>query len=311
MSLSYRGSLKEIQEPRPGQPIPAFRSDFQTAPSSMRAAITSMAHPRVSEWSKANEGVFENEDWTEECQGVTSDGKFWYISSNNNGHWWFPGGRKQRIYRFDRNMALMDQFDTYVAGSNHLGDIDYYQGRIYAALEEPIQVLMVSTSDFSTWSRASLRGPTGGSAPQDHMSWCAINPWNGYLYSSQFDGVAEVFAYDPAHEFTQVPAASIRLEIATDAVQGGCFSNNGHLYLSSNASNDIRGFSALNGAFLGSAAIEVDHDEGEEVEGVAVWKGVPYDGTPGDVHVILLDNDDTNQDDVFFKHYSAPFPERV
>ena len=63
-----------------------------------------------------------------------------------------------------------------------------------------------------------------------------------------------------------------------DKVQGGLFSNNGHLYLNSDESVDIRGYSALNGKFLGSFGTK--YGDGDEIEGLCVGHFTNSNGVP-------------------------------
>lgn len=309
MELSFRNQLGKIGEPKPDAAIPPYPSGFHCPPPSLKAALKAMNSPEVSGWQKSGEEKFVGFTWTEECQGVTNDGQFWYFSSNNTN---LIFEDKQRIYKFPENMdaGIEDTFSVGKYGCDHLGGIDCYNGRIYAAMEGPSKVVIIN-SNFQSASEAKLNGSTNNSSPPQGTSfpWCAVNPWNGYLYSSRFNNVTEVYGYDPQDNFKWV--TTLQLAIPTNRVQGGCFSKNGHLLLTSDETHDIRCFSVLNGAYLGSAAIQVDASTGEEVEGITIWDVQGFGGVPSQVHVILLDNQVTENDDVFFKHYSVPTPENL
>jgi hypothetical protein len=129
-----------------------------------------------------------------------------------------------------------------------------------------------------------------------------------FLYSSNFDGVDRVHAYDPKNGFLYKGA--LRLQgPPVGGVQGGVFSANGHLYLTSDvfvgqgATQDIRAYSALNGAFLGSCHVPYSPGDldAEEMEGLAIWA----DPLWGHIHVVILDND-VSGDDVMLKHFVVP-----
>ena len=163
------------------------------------------------------------------------------------------------------------------------------------------------------------------------MPWCAINPWNGFLYSSKFgepprweedpsgtglgrlvdwDPVTEVHCYDPADNFTHKRSLPIMGE-PLHKLQGGCFSTNGHLYLTSDHTQQIRAYSALNGAFLGDKWVDYDKSGltyTQEIEGICI---APVRYSEGDtyVHIVVLENEATSSDDFFFKHYSVPNPD--
>ena len=48
--------------------------------------------PLIESWVLAHTYTIENKIWTEECQGITTDGNFWYVVSNNED--------KRALYKF-------------------------------------------------------------------------------------------------------------------------------------------------------------------------------------------------------------------
>jgi hypothetical protein len=296
--VSMRDSLQMIGEPKPGQAIPPFPGGFHSAPRSLRAALRAMNPPQIESWRHAQTTEYDNKLWTEECQGLTTDGQHWYVSSNNED---FRG-----IHKFPFDFAHFDDPHPSVelpSGlGNHIGALDHHEGRIYVAVEPTPRVWMLD-HDLNTLGTFDLGGA------QSAMPWCAINPWNGWLYSSDSHNVDRVHAYDPADG---VLKGFLRLEgPEVDLVQGGCFSANGHLYLTSDATEEIRAYSALNGAFLGSQAISISSAPftKEEVEGLAVARFTHAGGDLTHVHLVILDNDAINEDDVDIQHYAVPNPE--
>jgi hypothetical protein len=290
--LSLRASLSQISQVG----ATSIPHGFHSCPQSLRQAMHAMLSPRVSEWKLfpvVNE--FDNEDWTEECNGVTTDGHHWFFSSSNK--------ELVAIHKFSAAFGHMGK--AVAPSSTHIGDIDYFADRIYAPLD-PRRIGIFDTAP--TFLKFGNLDSAGEHAGHTGLPWCAINPWNGFLYSSNFNGVTFVYAYDPNDNFRYKGA--LRLQgPPVGGVQGGVFTPNGHLYLTSDvfvgegATQDIRAYSVLNGAFLGS--VHVPYSPGtldsEEMEGLTIWKG-PW----GHVHVIILDNDATNKDDVFFKHFIVP-----
>lgn len=294
-----RSSLKQIGEPKGGKAIPAFRGGFHSAPGSLRKALRAMTSPKIESWTNTQTREFANEAWTEECQGLTSDGKSWFVSSNNADF--------RAIHRFSLGFKHLGSATFPSNLGSHIGAIDFHNGKIFAALEPSLRVLMFDTGP-SFLGFADLKRGTFDNLPQTSMPWCAINPWNGMLYSSNFDGVDRVHAYDPARDF--MFHESLVLEgSAVNGVQGGVFSQNGHLYLASDASQELRAYSALNGAFLGSRKISYDKStlEAEEMEGLAILP-MTVNGIPVHVHVVILDND-VSKDDVFLQHFTVPNPD--
>jgi len=308
-NLSLRAQLKRIKEPGTKSTF-SLRGDFFVLPSTgkLRDMMHAMYSPEPAQWTKADEGKFYNKDWTEECQGVTHDDTHWYLSSNQAG--------KQRVYRFSLDNKVVSHVKLAGNGSGHLGDIDYYDGRIYCAMEQPVKIVIIDAPPFNGWWTAGLKGESGGSPPQGgSCPWCAINPWNGLLYSSTFGddspGENKLYAYrfdSVNNNFVHLPSADIVLKERVRRIQGGVFSKNGHVLLASDHTNDIRCYSILNGCYLGRAAIQKDSSTlvQEEVEGLTIWADISYKGVSTDVHVILLDNDWPGKDDVYFKHYKVP-----
>lgn len=306
--LSLRKHLGEIGEFGTKNEI-RLKRDFYVLPPSglLKDIMRATRSPKPTEWTKPAEGQFFNRDWTEECQGVTHDDSYWYLSSNHKG--------KQRVYRLSLTNKVVGYVKLAGNGSGHIGDIDYYQGRIYCAMENPIKILIIDTQAFNGWRPVNLTGESGGGPPQSSCPWCALNPWNGLLYSSNNgddapgENTLRAYRFDSSSgNFLHLPSADITLQEKLRRIQGAVFSKNGHVLLASNHTNDIRCYSVLNGYFVGRASIQKDGSWNveEEVEGLTIWEGLSYDGTPTHVHVILLDNDAPDDDDIYFKHYHVP-----
>src|SRR4051794_10440201 len=98
--LSLRQHLAQIGEPKTSAGI-ALVKHFKVLPPSgrLRDIMKAMRSPKPEQWTKIAEKEFSNEDWTEECQGVTHDGTYWYMSSNAGKS---SSTGRQRVYRFSR-----------------------------------------------------------------------------------------------------------------------------------------------------------------------------------------------------------------
>ncbi|MGH9975512.1 MAG: hypothetical protein ACRD8Z_06710 [Nitrososphaeraceae archaeon] len=132
-----------------------------------------------------------------------------------------------------------------------------------------------------------------------------VSPLPPGEHKIQFKESAVQFLCDFPKRLTNV---EYRINEKINKVQGGCFSKNGHLYLTSDDTEDIRGYSNLNGKFLGSCNVDYDKSDDEEMEGLALGHITYPDGVSSFVHVIILDNDDLSKDDVYFKHFTVPDP---
>jgi len=260
--------------------------------------------------------------WSEECQGIANDDDSWYISQRFT-LWKFPrrfdlntgvsgadparGIRTAEIPRFLRDRAY-----------DHFGDPDYYQGRLFVPLEgsaghsRPCQLLVFDARTLRYLSAADM-GPQPTNAP-----WCAISPWDGLLYSSPFDGVAELTGYQMSFRgdaLTLTPVRGLRLfdefgePTHVDRVQGGAFSpGSGLIYLVSDTGSDggIFVFDARTGIKVGRIWIGYKTGWGQELEGVAVCPSGGAPGIGGQVHTVMISND-TGTDDMWIKHHRVPY----
>jgi len=313
--ISLRDSLKKIGEPQPGKLIPNLLNGFYSAPRSLKAAMNAMNSPQMDKWVQSHEDKITGKRWTEDCQGITSDGISWFVVSNND--------EAKALYKFSINFdshistppggtgwipPVGVDFNKLMPMNLHIGAPDYFEGKIYVPVE-PSSAVWVTDTNLMTLDIQPLGGSIGSAPQGQSMPWCAINPWNGYLYSSTFDNVDRIYAYDPANHFAHVEKKDILLQGGTvNKINGGCFSQNGHLYLASNDTQYITGYSTLNGAFLGYHWVEYDKDwdVAQEIEGISITRLDYPTGDPTTyVNVLVLENN-IGADDIFFKHFSVP-----
>ncbi|MCJ7736363.1 MAG: hypothetical protein MUQ10_03480, partial [Anaerolineae bacterium] len=250
----------------------------------------------VGTWKLLSGGVYENHTWTEECQGIATDGKYWYISSNNDGD--------RALYKFTIGMKLVARHDMEQYGSTHVGGLDCFDNKLYVALEGPKRLLVIGT-DFRNAKRYKLHGsqinspdPLGGT-----FAWCAVHPITGDVYTSHFDYAHEVICYKRADNSNYVYAGQKVLSKAIRRVQGGDITPAGKLILVSDSDpSGIYVYNIFTGEFYGAVTFAVDRswNVAEELEGVTV--SLPgtaaVKGSPVNVHLVLLDNDKPDLDDV-------------
>ena len=265
----------------------------------------------VGAWQLLNGGVYENHDWTEECQGIATDGSYWYISSNNDG--------ERALYKFTIGMKQVARHDMEQYGSLHVGGLDCFNGNLYVALEQPKRLLILPTS-FP--NRGTLY------AVQDHWKriagkfpWCAVNPITGDVYTSRFDqggytyppdGPAySVVYYRKAEGKKYVHAGTVSLSHPITRVQGGHISPAGKLLLVSDKSPfGIYVYNVFTGKYYGAVTFDIspEYPDLEELEGLTISPPgtAVVGGNPANVHLVLLDNDVSDKDDVYFKHVRVP-----
>jgi hypothetical protein len=269
--------------------------------------------------------------WSEELQGVSHNEDHWFITQKSR-IWKIPVGidlngtidgddPDRGIITARIPSALSDDYD-------HFGDLDYHNGYIFVGLENSHRDF---TARMACFNAANLEfiGSAILTEQGTHASWCAINPADGFLYSSAFDDVTALFAYRFLvnnnnfmltfdHMAPLVSEAEEPYQLS--GIQGGVFSvgdTQTYLYLSSNA-DDTRGVQVFNwpdGRHVQEIFIDTELDTfGEEIEGLTYWdlslNTAP--GIQGQLHVLELDNDLLTADDIkCFKHYKISYSEFV
>jgi hypothetical protein len=257
--------------------------------------------------------------WGELVQGVTHDDAHWYITQDTT-LWRIPRNRdlaagvNGALGRVGIPQEILDQ------GGNHFGDLDYYEGMLYVPLEGAATAQLVVFEARSLAYRPLFAATLaqGNSCP-----WCAIDPRSGLLFSSKFD-VDEngLFVYsveaDPDNgveatflgKFPLFDEHGAPMEIRR--VQGGVFSELGHLYLVSDTGVGVLGFDMCTGRLAQRIPVDYQPERRvgftyQELEGITLWdlddESAP--GVRGQLHVLMLENAPIGEDKIFFKHYGV------
>lgn len=185
------------------------------------------------------------EHWTYTTQGLTSDGKSWYISNT------------RRVFRFDGDMtdkpSAVTGDDTDAAfwqgEYKHISTVDYWAAKdvIVGAVEHEDGTvgkakpgyIAVWDKDLRLLAKAQLLSPT----LQNDAPWCAINPVDQLLYLSKCRSetlplTVEVFR--PSFDGGVLSLVSLGERdlygatgerVLGGSVQAGCFSPDGCLFL--------------------------------------------------------------------------------
>jgi hypothetical protein len=338
--ISYRDGLAKIGIPRSA--AVSYRG-FASRPKSLRQAISSMDAPTRSSWSQVAE-IYRDDFWTDEVQGVAWDGANWIFSTNANQE--KPGSRHKALYVFKGGQPLGDDLwistlryidvPHPVAGAHedddHWGQITYFNGFVYVAHfwnSGPFQpgprgkgsrnVVRFrdtgGTLSFDKWIQLDQARASDGSNRTDLVELQGINPWDGMFYTCFGSGaINELFIHDP--ETGDWTGRSLALNPAIEAVQGACFSPNGHIYLSTNGKVDAPGLqpiwchSALNGHQFAVIPV-LAQGTGQELEGICFANLTVAGGAQAQIHAILLDNPDLALDNIFFKSFGSTSPSIV
>ncbi len=257
---------------------------------------------------KSSEYPFKSSPgYSHKLQGVAHDSSHWYMT-NRAKLWKIPVHRDLGVpAAWSISVGIPRQLGAY----NHLGDLDYYDGRLYVPLEGSASAIGVFDADLNYVTHALL--PNATDAP-----WCAINPIDGHLYTSSFHNsvVRKHRMTWSGNTLTLTHVASIALRdragrpLTLDRVQGGVFSARGHLYLVSDvAGQGIKGFDLETGRQQANIPVQFDRDD-EELEGIDIWDldGGQVPGINGQVHLQMIDHHWWSDDEFYFKHYRVTEP---
>lgn len=273
-------------------------------------------------------------DWTNDLQGLTHDHDNWFMTNTDNIY-------KMAVQWKLTAEDYRSVWNPWYSGWQHLGDMAYKDGDIYIALEpsdgtESSPAIGIIDTDLSN-PRVS-RIPQESPQYSQDMPWVAYNPIDDLFYSSRFGNTYDscsLYRYrvDPAGgeaEFVDaIPMhGAAGGQICINRAQGGAFADSGILYLLMDSKPGIK----LNGQpFASGSGIQVfaiqldaayrvqgiqvnwdwepDRSNGgnEELEGITIWDldadGRSPPGIRGQIHLQMIRNSWTDDDDFYFKHF--------
>jgi len=274
--------------------------------------IRACRRPRLAEWTNPERSFAENEDWTEELQGLVTDGHHWYASCNANDE-------REGIYRLDMDFGnAVRREHPWDPNYVHLGACSVRNGKVYVPLQGAKWGVWVVETDVELTPQAILEAADADRPEDDLFAWCDVNPHNGLIYTCNFDMPSRLYAYeDYQGVFMRRKAHDIRLVqpndgLPTTSVQSGCFTPN-HKWIcvcDVDAQERIHCHSTLNGAFLGRRELLAETDEGplerNELEGIWYAPIHTGEGHYVQVHVLELNNEVFSTDDMYLWHFSLP-----
>lgn len=231
-------------------------------------------------------------------QGITTDGEYYYTSGSLTA-FGVAGLAKWDAETFEQvavNTKAIPEKYVNAHDSDHIGGISYYDGKIYAAVENEAE-------DFSlviTYDTETLQPVDSYKMPNEYLPdgipWCAVDADNGYLYCSPFNEVDYIVACDlETMEFSHI----IELSETVYRIQGGEVYE-GVLYLSNDDesnSDKILTVDISTGEVKRLCTRTLPSVAGNEAEGLTVYP--MEDGS----FIHVLDYDKTVG--VYVRHYKV------
>lgn len=204
-------------------------------------------------------------DYQVSSQGVTNDGEYFYFSGNKNlGKADMESGE---IFLINANPIPEELQDK---GCNHIGGLSYYNGYVYAAVEDGPDYL----NSFIVLYDAETLEFTGTYYELPHelhiegVPWCAVDVERNYLYTAEWSNatVLNVFSLDDMSLVKTVP-----LSEPIDRIQGAEMFD-GKLYMSCDELNDMKRIFTLD-VETGEVEVCFTRNIGEvfEAEGLTVF----------------------------------------
>ena len=215
-------------------------------------------------------------------QGVATDGVYWYFSARQK--------LIKTTYNFEflivKENPLQCPIPQFLRdqGYDHIGDIAYFEGNIYAPIEDVSYVkpiIGIYDADSLNFTGEFMQ------VPQSHFPWIAVDPRTGYFYSSEFSGVNKLFVYDPEQNFSLID--EVHLNLTLSRVQGGAFHGD-LLYLACDNGDYVYEVDIASGTVI----YIINVPSGPEMEGIEA-----YELDSGVLHFVAETGGSTN----IFYHY--------
>lgn len=172
-------------------------------------------------------------DYQVTSQGVTNDGEYFYFSANKNLG-------KADIESGDISLIAIDAIPEVLKekGCNHIGGLSYYNGYVYAAIEDGPDYLnsFIALYDAETLKFTGIFYELPHELHVEGVPWCAIDVERNCLYTAEWSDakVLNVFNLD---DMSLVK--TIELSEPVDRIQGAEMFD-GKLYMSCDEENDLK-----------------------------------------------------------------------
>ena len=180
-----------------------------------------------------NKNTYVLFDYQVTSQGVTNDGEYFYFSGNE--HLGKADMESGEIFLINTN-AIPEELQE--KGCNHIGGLSYYNGYVYAAVEDGPDYLnsFIVLYDAETLEFSGTYYELPHELHIEGVPWCAVDVERNYLYTAEWSNatVLNVFSLDDMSLIKTVP-----LSEPIDRIQGAEMFG-GKLYMSCDEENDMK-----------------------------------------------------------------------
>ncbi len=158
-------------------------------------------------------------------QGITTDGEYFYYSGN-----FFLNKTDMKTHKTIVKNIMAIPPALLLQGCNHIGGISWYNGKIYAAIEDgsAYQHPYIAIFDAKTLKYTGKSYAMPLELHDEGIPWCIVDGPRGYLYTIEWSNgkLLNVFDLDDMSLVKTIP-----LSMPLDRIQGGGIYD-GMLYLS-------------------------------------------------------------------------------
>lgn len=196
-------------------------------------------------------------------QDVTTDGESYYFSAR----WSLVKTTLDGQTEIAMNMNAIPKELKEQFGSAHIGGISYWNGKIYAAIEDSKvwKYPIVALFDSSTLQFTGKYYHLSADLQKNGVPWIAVDSANGFIYSAQRDNSPALIVYDLE---TLAFVKTVPLSVPVHKIQGGEMYK-GLLYVSTqDETQAVYSMNPLTGAV--KKCFNQNLTEGSESEGLTI-----------------------------------------
>lgn len=204
-------------------------------------------------------------DYHASSQGVTNDGEYFYFSGNKN-----LGKADIKTGEITLLMADAIPAELKEKGCNHIGGLSYYNGYVYAAVEDGPDYLnsFIVLYDAENLEYSGIFYELPHELHIEGVPWCAVDAERNYLYTAEWTNATVLNVFDLE---TMKLVKTVPLSEPIDRIQGAEMFG-GKLYMSCDELNDMKRILCLD-VESGKVETAFTRNVGEvfEAEGITVY----------------------------------------
>ena len=238
--------------------------------------------------SQENFGLFEA---IPRYQGVTTDGESWYTS------WNFGLQKTDLKHRITASNFIAIPLKFLLEGSNHIGGISVYDGKLYCPLEDGSDYLKpyILIYDAKTLKYTGEYYLLPQELHVDGVPWVAVDGPRGVAYTAEWSNAAVLNVFS-LEDFSLV--RTVPLSVPLDRIQGAEVCD-GVLYCAADTRDSHTIWAVDPETGIVTKVFDRNLDNAVEAEGMTVWP-MP-DGSF--FHCLETGKSRVN---VMFRHYAKP-----